>query len=199
MADGQLSVWAAQELHPDKNILPVSYSIAECRDGTGSGAQLSISIDDDNIIVAQDLDGGCREIKSVVSLNDYLGVTMALAVAKDKYGEPDRPAMMVLLEHEDPSRTVPLFVSWESGDIVEEWQSWARTLDLPARVRGTNGISHQPLGKVCGVDFSPSSKRTLAHRTDARHGQRVKSARRANIGIEAKRAGLSNREIVARH
>ena len=199
MADGQLSVWAAEELHPDKNILPVSYSIAECRDGMGSGAKLSISIDGDNIVVARDLDGGCREIKSVVSLNDYLGVTMALAVAKDEYGEAERPAMMVLLEHEDASQTVPLYVSWESGDIVEEWQSWAHALDLPARVRGTNGISHQPLGKVCGVDFSPSAKRTQTHRADARRGQRTKTARRANIGVVAEQTSVASREIVARH
>lgn len=199
MADGQLSVWAAEELHLDKNILPVSYSVADCRNGAGSGAEVSISIDGDNVIVAQDLESGCREIMSVVSLNDYLGVTMALAVAKDDNGEPERPSMLVLLEHEDSSLTVPLYVSWDSSDVVEEWQSWAKALDLPARVCGTNGISHQPLGKVCGVDFSPAAKRSQAHRAGQSRNQRTQTARRASIGVVAGRGRLPDREIVARH
>ena len=199
MADGQLSVWAAEELHLDKNILPVSYSITDIRDGTGSGAELSVSIDRDNVIVALTLESGCREIKSVISLNDYLGVTMALAVANDETGSPDHPAMMVLLEHEDPSLTMPLYVSRESDDIVEEWQSWAAALDLPTRVRGIDGISQQPLGKVCGVEFSPAAKRALAHRSEVRRNKRTRTARRANIGIIAGRGRLPDREIMARN
>ena len=199
LADGYLPAWAAEELQTDKNELPMSWSIADGREGKEHGARISVSIDGKNVALSCELESGCREIEAMVGLDTYMGVTMALAIANDENGEPDRPAMMVLLEHSNPDLTVPLYVAWESDNVVEEWQSWARALGLPARVRGLDKTSHQPLGMVCGVDFTPSSKRAVGYRASKTHNQRTRSARRANAVIAAGHGRMESRELMARH
>ena len=57
-------------------------------------------------------------------------------------------SIAVVLEHGDPSLSLPLFAAAESDDIVAEWQSWGRVLGLPLLVAETDGSLREPFARL---------------------------------------------------
>lgn len=203
MAEGQLSTWAEQELDPDFSEATVSFSIRDPRNG--GGGRLHVEIADRKVIISRELASGCHELCNIASLDDYLGVGIALGVTGNKAENPGQkaenpgqPAMMILLEHEDENLALPLYVSWTSDSVLDKWQGLARQLGLLARVRGMADTSHNPVGKICGVDFSPTKEAMHEYRANAARQVQTRSARRASLAIVGGR-DYGAREIVTRH
>ncbi|MFZ3360548.1 MAG: DUF6101 family protein, partial [Xanthobacteraceae bacterium] len=46
-------------------------------------------------------------------------------------GDSAPTSIAVVLEHQDPALSLPLYASPETDDIVAEWQAWGRVLGLP--------------------------------------------------------------------
>jgi hypothetical protein len=57
-------------------------------------------------------------------------------------------AIAVVLEHNDPALSLPLFASAERDDIVAEWQSWGRVLGLPLLVAEGDGSLREPFTRM---------------------------------------------------
>jgi len=57
-------------------------------------------------------------------------------------------AIAVVLEHGDPSLSLPLFAATEPDDIVAEWQSWGRVLGLPLLVADGDGSLREPFARL---------------------------------------------------
>ena len=57
-------------------------------------------------------------------------------------------SLAVVLEHGDPSLSLPLFAAAESDDVVAEWQCWGRVLGLPLLVAETDGSLREPFARL---------------------------------------------------
>ncbi|MGH6672302.1 MAG: DUF6101 family protein [Xanthobacteraceae bacterium] len=57
-------------------------------------------------------------------------------------------SIAVVLEHGDPSLSLPLFSAREGDDIVAEWQSWGRVLGLPLLVAEADGSLREPFARL---------------------------------------------------
>jgi len=154
-ADGQLSVWAREEVRPDPFHLPAEYRVPL----TGRGAtdhcheRISVSREEVSFSVGPD---GVR-----VPLKDYLGVSMSVALSDDTGEDESKAAMVIVLEHEDPALNVPLFVAWDCDDVVAMWHAWARALGVPLRLRGMDGVSDQINEQIGTLAKFPAIDRRL--------------------------------------
>src|SRR5262249_28903457 len=83
--------------------------------------------------------GGIRMALNMPVAN-YRGVAIRLTGAQGE--APD--AIAVVLEHRDPALSLPLFASAERDDIVAEWQSWGRVLNLPLLAAESDGGVRDP-------------------------------------------------------
>ena len=57
-------------------------------------------------------------------------------------------SLAVVLEHGDPSLSLPLFAAAECDDIVAEWQCWGRVLGLPLLIAETDGSLREPFARL---------------------------------------------------
>jgi len=78
-------------------------------------------------------------------LTAFRGVAIRLAFAES---EQSPSGIAVVLEHGDPSLSLPLFSATESDDIVAEWQCWGRVLGLPLLVAETDGSLREPFARL---------------------------------------------------
>ena len=94
----------------------------------------------------------------VVLRRSVRGMRMALSMPVAAYrgvairmvGDAGKPpsAIAVVLEHGDPSLSLPLFAATEPDDIVAEWQSWGRVLGLPLLVADGDGSLREPFARL---------------------------------------------------
>ena len=45
--------------------------------------------------------------------------------------DEDGDVLAVVLEHADPSLTLPLFLTSQADEAVAEWRAWSEVLDVP--------------------------------------------------------------------
>jgi hypothetical protein len=84
-------------------------------------------------------DGGVRQIElhreRVVLRRAIRGMRMAVNVrVSDFLGvalRDIRESQMLVLQHRDPSLTIPLCVSEDRDEIADAWQTWSELLSLP--------------------------------------------------------------------
>ncbi len=154
-ADRQLSVWAGAELRPDPFHFPAEYHApvfgrGDCEDGC---ERIVISRDEVSFSAGED---GVR-----VPMSQYLGVAMAVAVSEETVDGEQKAATIVVLEHEDTDLNVPLFVAWDSDEVVAKWHAWSRELGVPLRIRGFDGASNQINEQMGRVATFPAFQRRM--------------------------------------
>ncbi|MBZ0215895.1 MAG: DUF6101 family protein [Fimbriimonadaceae bacterium] len=152
ISDRQLSVWAGIEVRPDPFNLPAEYNAPIY--GLGACEQ-----DREMVVVSREevsFSAGRDGVR--VPLSQYLGVSMAVAISQCDAEDDRKAATIIILEHENADLNVPLFVAWDSDDVVANWHAWARALGVPLRVRGMDGVSNQineELGRVAVFPGTP--------------------------------------------
>jgi len=108
-------------------------------------------------------------------------------------------AIAVVLEHGDPSLSLPLFAAAESDDIVAEWQSWGRVLGLPLLVSEGDGSLREPFARIGALRVEAPTWRRRRRSAIARRRPGRLLRRRAASLPAVPQVHRDEREIIARN
>ena len=137
--------------------------------------------------------GGIRMALNMPVAN-YRGVAIRLT---GPHGHaPD--AVAVVLEHRDPDLSLLLFSSTDRDDIVTEWQSWGRALNLPLLVAETDGSVREPFPRVGALRVEAPTWRRRRRSAIARRRPSRLLRRRAGKRPATPVVHRGVREIIAR-
>ena len=108
-------------------------------------------------------------------------------------------AIAVVLEHGDPSLSLPLFAAAESDDIVAEWQCWGRVLGLPLLVAESDGSLREPFARF-GAHLRVEAPTWRRRRRNAIARRRPRRLLRRRVGPSRHSPVVhrGEREIIAR-
>ena len=76
-----------------------------------------------------------------------------------------------------PGLSLPLYRATDGTDIVAEWQSWARVLELPLLVAEPDGGLREPFARIGAVRVG-----TVARTAAQAHGTAQRGGRRCRCG-----------------
>ena len=147
----------------------------------------------ERVVVRRSLAGMRMALNMPVSA--FAGVAMRVLVGK---GEIQATAA-VILEHKDPSLSLPLFESNETDEAFAEWRAWANVLGLPLLVAEEDGVLREPFARMGGLrvdDVRPRRRRRSALK---RRRPTMPLRRMAGRITEATPIYRGEREIIARN
>jgi hypothetical protein len=105
----------------------------------------------------------------------------------------------VILEHKDPSLSLPLFESDKADDAFAEWRAWGNVLGLPLLVAEDDGVLREPFARMGGVRVGTVRPRRR-RRGALKHRRASLPLRRATGRItEATLVYRGERELIARN
>jgi hypothetical protein len=105
----------------------------------------------------------------------------------------------VVLEHDDPALSLPLFAANGSDDVVAEWQAWGRVLGLPLLVAEGDGSLREPFARLGALRVDAPIARRRRRGAIARRRPTRLLRRKATRLSDAPAVHRGEREIVARH
>jgi hypothetical protein len=139
MEAGRHAAGSSRSARLDPFSLPVRFTTA---DDAADERLRVVDLHRERVVVRRSV-GGIRMALNMPVAN-YRGVAIRLTGAQGQ--APD--AIAVVLEHRDPALSLPLFASAERDDIVAEWQSWGRVLNLPLLVTDSDGALREPFARL---------------------------------------------------
>jgi hypothetical protein len=127
----------------------------------------------------------------------FRGVAIRLSFAE---AENVPSSIAVVLEHGDPSLSLPLFTAAESDDIVAEWQCWGRVLGLPLLVAESDGSLREPFARLgAHLRIETPTWRRRRRSTIARRRPRRLMRRQVRLSRMDPVVHRDEREIIARN
>jgi hypothetical protein len=190
MEAGRSAAGSGRALRLDPFSLPVRF---EAADEAADGRRRVVDLHRERVVLRRSVRGMRMALNMPVA--SYRGVSIRLS------GEVNQPptSIAVVLEHDDPALSLPLFSSPVADDIVAEWQSWGRVLGLPLLVAETDGALREPFARMGGVRIeAPTWRRrrrsAIARRRPPRLLHRRPGALQATPTVHR-----DAREIIARN
>jgi Family of unknown function (DUF6101) len=160
IAAGSGRGWACpQRLDPFS--LPVRF---EAADEAADGRCRVVDLHRERVVLRRSVRGMRMALNMPVAA--FRGVAIRLSGATAESSTPT--SIAVVLEHEDPALSLPLFVSPQADDIVAEWQSWGRVLGLPLLVAETDGKLREPFARLGALRIDAPTWRRRRRTTIAR-------------------------------
>ena len=111
---------------------------------------------------------------------------------------PEPGSIAIVLEHEDPLLSLPLFASRECDDIVADWQCWGRVLGLPLLVADADGALREPFCRLGALRIEPPTWRRRRRTAIARRRPSRLLRRRPGSAGAPRAIYRGEREIIAR-
>jgi Family of unknown function (DUF6101) len=189
IAAGSGRAWACpQRLDPFS--LPVRF---EAADEAADGRRRVVDLHRERVVLRRSVRGMRMALNMPVAA--FRGVAIKLK------GEPDAPPseIAVVLEHDDPSLSLPLFASGECDDIVAEWQAWGRVLGLPLLVAERDGSLREPFARIGAVRVEAPAWRRRRRTAIGRRRSARMLRRRAGKLAATPTVHRGEREIIARN
>lgn len=122
--------------------LPVRFSAS---DAAADGRVRDVELHRERVVVRRSLRGMRMALNMPVAA--FAGISMRLVSGED--GAQD--ALEVVLEHSDPSLTLPLFLTSQADEALAEWRAWSEVLGVPLLLaeqgRGV-GAANARLGEI---------------------------------------------------
>ena len=189
MRSGGCPAGSGRALRLDPFSLPVRFA---AKDAAADERVRHVELHRERVVMRRSLAGMRMALNMPVSA--FIGVAIRLTTGED--GVP--PNATVILEHRDPSLTLPLFVSEEIDDAFTEWRSWANVLGLPLLVED-EGKLREPFARRGGVLIS--RVRARRRRRNAIKGRRPTMPLRRSSGKLTPETPVhrGEREIIARN
>ena len=190
MEAGRVAAGSSRSARLDPFSLPVRF---EAADETADERRRVVDLHRERVVVRRSV-GGMR-----MALN--LPVAAFRGVAIRLSGKPDEPpsAIAVVLEHGDPSLSLPLFSSDTSDEIVAEWQSWGRVLGLPLLVAEGDGTLREPFARLGALRIEAPTWRRRRKSAIARRRPSILLRRRPGRAQPSPTLHRGEREIIARN
>ena len=102
--------------------LPVRFSAS---DAAADGRVRDIELHRERVVLRRSLAGMRMALNMPVAAFD--GVSLRLVAGEGSRAD----ALEVVLEHADPSLTLPLFLTSRPDEALAEWRAWSEVLDVP--------------------------------------------------------------------
>jgi hypothetical protein len=125
----------------------------------------------------------------------YLGIALRMQAPT-----PETPGTVsIVLEHRDPGLSLPLYLATDGNDIVAEWQSWGRALQLPLLVAEADGRLREPFARIGAVAVATPIGRRRNRSVIKRRRPSVPLRRVVRMQRDAMVLHCDEREIIARN
>jgi len=99
--------------------LPVRFSAS---DATADGWVRDIELHRERVVVRRSLHGMRMALNMPVAAYD--GISLRLMPGEDG-------VLAIVLKHNDPALTLPLFMTPHPGEALAEWRAWSQVLSMP--------------------------------------------------------------------
>lgn len=189
MRSGGMPAGSGRALRLDPFALPACF---EAGDAAADGSVREVELHRERVVVRRSVRGMRMAVNLPVSA--YRGVSIRIG-APDTAG---RVAAAVVLEHNDPALTLPLYVADDGSEVAAEWRAWASVLGMPLLVTDADGNSHEPFARMGGVRLARTAPRRRRRSALKRRRPRM-PLRRAFGEVKSTTPVLrGEREIIAR-
>jgi hypothetical protein len=172
-------------LRLDPSLLPLRFHAPLA--GTTDEAPAHIALDRDGVSIRGARSG--LPFDRSVPMADYRGVAVRMVPA-----DGGELRIMIELLHADPALSLPLAVATTPGDIVADWQAWAKALRRPLLLVGDDGAIVEPTPRLGRLEIGAIKPRRL-HSFFAARRPRFLTRRKTGRPTSERIAG---REIIAR-
>jgi len=174
--------------------LPVRFAAA---DAAADGQMRVVDLYRERVVMRRAVRGMRMALNMPVAA--FRGVAIRLyGEAGAPCGEQPPTAIAVVLEHDDPALSLPLFAAPQADDIVAEWQSWGRVLGLPLLVAEADGQFREPFARLGAVRIEAPTWRRRRRTAIARRRPPRLLRRRPGERRDAPAVHRGEREIIAR-
>ena len=169
-AGGALPAGSGRSLRLDPFALPVRFP---ARDAGADGQMRQVELDRDRVVLLRAVRGMRMKIR--LPVDAFVGITL-------RPSGSDGVAASIVLDHADPSLTIPLLDDVACEDAIAVWKAWGRVLGLPLRRFDHDGL-------VCEVQ---PGRRSVAIGKDT-------GRRRRRFSIKKRRPSILLRRKPGRH
>ncbi len=190
MVFGRIAAGSSRASRLDPFSLPVRF---EAADEAADERRRVVDLHRERVVVRRCV----RGIRMALNLPVAAYTGVAIRLVADTGTVPS--AIAVVLEHTDPALSLPLLSSTESDDIVAEWQSWGRVLNLPLLVAETDGTLREPFARMGAVRVEAPTWRRRRRSAIARRRPSRLMRRRAGKLPADPTVHRDEREIIARN
>jgi hypothetical protein len=174
----------------DPFTLPVRFTVS---DKTADGRVRFVELSRERVVHHRAVRGIRMAIKLPVAA--YLGVAVRMVPPAD--GEAG--AVVIMLEHRDPGLSLELYRADDGADIVAEWQSWARVLDMPLLVAEADGRLREPFARLGALRVAAPTWRRRRRSALRMRRPSILLRRKPGRSIVDAIVHRSEREIIARN
>jgi hypothetical protein len=189
MEAGRLAAGSSRTLRLDPFSLPVRF---EAADEAADEKLRIIDLHRERVVLRRSV-GGMR-----MALNLPVAAFRGVAIRLTGKADQTPSAITVVLEHRDPSLSLPLFAASENDEIVADWQSWGRVLGLPLLVGERDGSLREPFARVGALRVEEPTWRRRRRSAIARRRPRFLLRCRAVKWPDMPESHHGEREIIAR-
>jgi hypothetical protein len=172
----------------DPLALPVSFSVP---DAEADERVRFVELHRQRVVVRRAVRGMRMAVNLPVTA--FLGISLRSVPPQEEHAG----AIAIVLEHRDGALSLPLFTAPNDGDVLADWQLWARVLALPLLIADDSGALHTP--------FAQLGKVRVGAATPRRRRRNVIKKRRPSILLRRRPARMppspvvhDEREIIAR-
>lgn len=187
---GAISAGSSRGERLDPSTLPLRFAVS---DKTADTRMRVVELSRERVVLHRAVRGIQMAVK--VPLAAYLGV----AIRMDPPDGEQPGAVALVLAHRDPGLSLPLYRSEDGGDIVAEWQTWARTLGLPLLVTEADGALRAPFQHLGALRIAPTLQRRRRRSGLYRRRPSILLRRKPGRTPTEPRVHRDEREIIARN
>jgi Family of unknown function (DUF6101) len=187
---GITRAWASREQRLDPFALPLSFEVA---DVAADGRIRFVELTRERVVLRRAVRGMRMAVNLPVS--SYLGVALRVEPLK---GDAES-AVALVLEHRDPSLSLPLYQAEEGTEVVAEWQSWGRMLNLPLLVAEPDGGLREPFKRMGALRIEKAGARRRRRSTLKARRPSIFLRRRPGRLLAGMAIHRGEREIIARN
>lgn len=189
MRSGGLPAGSGRVLRLDPFALPARYDAADAR---ADGLRKAVELHRERVVVRRAVAGMRMAVNLPVS--SFRGIALRMLPPE---GEA-QAAVALVLDHDDPSLTLPLFVSTETDELAAQWESWSQVLGVPRIVDDLEGGVRAPFASKTVTPFGEACERR--RRRSALRSRRPSFLMRRRSGSNTpQRVHRNEREIIARN
>jgi hypothetical protein len=153
----------------DPTVLPVRYAASDPR---ADGRERIIEIHREGVVLSRCMAGMDMTLR--VPLSRYQGVAVRYFPGEN----PDDDRIAVMLEHDDPGLSIPLYVDSEGDDLLFQWRMWSKSLARPLLIAAPDGSVGLCNARLGALDIAQSIERRRRRSALARRHSSARLRRR---------------------